>query len=201
VFLAVGSAERDVPRWVLVELGSEIQVIGTLDRVADSVRARVSADLIDIPFDGGAADVLERALRVAEEHQEALLPRRKRRALEELRYVLGRYEKRAADDGERRRIVSYILGLLARSERECDVDIGQLADWWLELIRPEWQEHLGRRGIQRPARLRQLRRQLKDSPVSTERLSTIKERPLAIEPLDRRVVAAIVGVPREATTL
>jgi len=72
-----------------------------------------------------------------------------------------------------------------------------LADWWLELIRPEWQEHLGRRGIQRPARLRQLRsRLIRDAPVSTERLSTVREQRLGIEPLDQRVVAAIVGVPQ-----
>lgn len=197
VFLAVGSAERDVPRWVLVEQGAEVEVMGTLDRVASSVRARVSESPADMPFDGVAAGVLETALRAAEAQQEALLPRRKRRTLEELRYVLRGYERRASDDAERRQVVSYILGLLARSEREFDVDIGQLADWWLELIRPEWQEHLGRRGIKRPARLGHLRpRLIREAPVSTERLATIREQRLGIEPLDQRVVAAIVGVPQ-----
>lgn len=201
VFLAVGTADRTVPRWVLVEAGASSEVIGTLDQVADSVRARVSLGPTDIPFDETAARVLEAAVRIAEEHQETLLPRRKRRALEELRYVLERYERTASDerDGERLRIVRHVLGLLERNEREFTVDIGRLADWWLELIRPEWQEHLARRGIPRPARLRQLRRRLKDAPISTERLSSVRKRQLAIEPLDRRVVAAIVGVPVEST--
>ncbi|MEQ9399340.1 MAG: SNF2-related protein [Longimicrobiales bacterium] len=198
-FLAVGSADRSAPRWVMVEAGEPPEVVGSLDRVAEIVRERVGADPVDVAFDTTAAGVLEHAIQLAEEHREELLPRRKRVALDELRHVLGSYYREAsgADSEERKRLLRQILDMLERSEREYTVDVGQLADWWLELIRPEWQKHVARRGISRPARLRHLRNALKNAPVPTDRLATVRELTLTIEPLDRRVVAAIVGVGSE----
>ncbi len=197
VFLAVGSADRSVPRWIMIDGGANAAaVVGSLDRVAEMIRERVSKSPTDVAFDANAAEVLAGALRVAEEHREELLPRRKRVALQELRHVITFYDRKKQDEdsAERRRITGHILDLLGQSEKDYTVDVGQLADWWLELIRPEWQEHLAGRGIRRPARLQHIRKALKASPLSTERLATVRERSLNIEPLDRRVVAAIVGV-------
>lgn len=198
VFLAVGSADRSVPRWIMIDrVGGDATVIGSLDQVAEMIRQRVSTEPADVSFDEAAARVLGEALRVAEEHREELLPRRKRVALEELRWVITIYENEAAGEGppERRKVTRDILEMLQRSERDYTVDVGQLADWWLEIIRPEWQVHLARRGIRRPARLKHIRMGLREDPISTARLNTVRQLSLTIEPLDRRVVAAIVGVP------
>lgn len=198
VFLAVGGADRSAPRWVLVEGGTAHRVEGTLDRVADEVRDRLVGGPEDLGFDESAAEVLGRALATAETQQRALLSRRKRSALDELENIVQRYDVVAtrAKDHARAKITKHILGLLETSADDFSVDLGQLARWWLQLVRPEWYEHLTRRGIRRPARLRHLRKRLKNTPISTERLETVNELALMTEPLDRRVVAAIVGVAR-----
>lgn len=195
-FLAIGSSDRTVPRWVLVEGERPSRVTGSLDEVARQVRERVVAHPTDLPFEAHAAEVLEGAVRAAERYQVELLPRRKRRALDELQAVLGHYERQAAKDGagDRLRLIRHVLALVKQATDDLTVDPALLAEWWLEVIRPEWQEHLASPGIRRPARLKHIRKKLRDEPVSTERLATVRERDFTIEPLERRVVAAIVGV-------
>lgn len=198
VFLAIGGADRSIPQWVLVEQDAARRVESTLDRVADEVRARLAAGPRDMPLDENAAALLQAAVATAEKHHLTLLSRRKRRALEELEHLAKRYEREAAKEGDeaRLRTVRYILGLLDSSDQDHALDLGRLADWWLQLIRREWYAHLTRKNVPRPARLRQLRKPLLESPVATERLDSVWKLDLTTEPLDRRVVAAIVGVER-----
>jgi hypothetical protein len=107
--------------------------------------------------------------------------------------VLGRYSTRAnPDDPERAHLLDEILQALDASAA-AEVDIERLAEWWLQLVRPEWMEHLARPRIRRPALLAHLRRRLVEDEISTERLATIRQMSLEQVPLERRVVAAIVG--------
>jgi len=192
----VGASDRTVPRWVLVEAGAAVAVESTLDRVADEVRARLSEEPLDVEFDEAAEAVLSSALQAAEERHRALLSRRKQRALEELEWTVEHYRREAEDSGDRERleVCERLLELLTGSREGSSVDLGVVADWWLQTIRPEWYEHLATKGTRRPARIRHLRKKLRSEPISTERLLTIQDLEVRIEPLDRRVVAAIVGV-------
>jgi SNF2-related domain/Helicase conserved C-terminal domain/PLD-like domain len=196
VFLAIGASDRSVPRWVLVEENGVARVTGTLDTVAEAVRARLAPGPADVPFDEDAGRVLGAALQAAEAHRPALLSRRKQRALEEMEYVLRRYDKAADKAGDRRRgsVIRQILETLETSSSHFSVDLDQIADWWLRLIRPEWYGYLSRKRVRRPARLRHLRSTLRDQPISTQRLETLRDVEYRTESLDRRVVAAIVGV-------
>jgi superfamily II DNA or RNA helicase len=195
VFLAVGAADRGVPRWLLVDVppSGSPRVTGDLDEVATALRDRLTGAPEDLDFDEPSAGLVRTALTAAREHQRELLPRRKQRALAEMGQVLRSYATRASpDDPERATLLGEILQALDASAA-VEVDIERLAEWWLQIVRPEWMDHLARPRIRRPALLAHLRRRLVDDEISTERLATIRQVSLEQVPLERRVVAAIVG--------
>lgn len=199
VFLAVGASDRTIPRWALVGHadGVDPALFTSLDEVAEEVRGRLTAHPGDVDFDLFASELLTKAIHVLQEEHLSLLPRRKRRALEELNWVLKAYSREAKEKGDQRRsaITRRILNVMNPSGREPRVDLEPIAEWWLELIRPEWYDYLLQKRGYRPARLKGLRKRLKKEPISTDRLGTFEGISLGVTPLDRRVVAAIVGVP------
>jgi hypothetical protein len=196
--LAIGASDRTIPRWALVRDLQEgtPTLITSLDEVAEEVRLRLSGQPEDRDFDEGASDLLSSAIWFAEEHHRSIMPRRKQRALEEMAKVLKAYLQAAkkSKDGKRLQIVSRLLSLIEPNKEDQRLDLELVAEWWLTLIRPEWYEYLVNHRGRQPTRLRGLTRVLKRSPISTERLSTIRDVNLHLTPLDRRVVAAIVGV-------
>lgn len=200
VFLAIGAHDRTVPRWAFVNISKadELVLFSSLDQVADEVRARLVTDPQDQTFDVAASDLLSDAIELMEEKHRSLLPRRKQRALEEMSVVLKEYVRQARDSGEQERLalLTRILGLVEPRNGETRIDLEPVAEWWLEVIRPEWYQYLASRLGRQPARLKGLRRGLKKDPIPTARLSGFERLPLTNAPLDRRVVAAIVGVPR-----
>ena len=198
--LAIGASDRTTPRWALVETCTkEIRLsLPPSTKWRKRSRTRLSGHRRR-EFDVRASDLLSSAIRFVEAHHRAIMPRRKQRALEEMTKVLNSYLRTAktSKDAKRLEIVSHVLSLVEPKKEDQHLDLEPVAEWWLGLIRPEWYEYLvGRRGRQ-PARLKGLSRVLKKSPISTERLSTVRDVRLHLTPLDRRVVAAIVGVPDE----
>jgi hypothetical protein len=174
--------------------GTKASVVGDLDQVTTSLRTKLQGPVGDLGFDDAAAELLDSALESARTHQRELLPRRKLRALDEMVRVLTVYLEQAKGvEPERATLLSGILSL-ASGDRSHQTDLGRLADWWLNLIRPEWVDYLARPHITRPARLKRLTRELCKDEIDTRRLSTIHGVNLRQEPLERRVVAAIVGV-------
>jgi hypothetical protein len=87
-----------------------------------------------------------------------------------------------------------LRSLLDFSEDRDDVDLGSLADHWLVLIHPTWQAHLKRGSGSRLLRLGDLRAALKRDPLSTDQLETLVNDARYVSSVDKRVVAAIVGV-------
>jgi hypothetical protein len=175
--------------------GDAPRVEGTLDIVARGLVRRLEVDSRDLPFDDRAARLLTAALEAAERHQTTLLPMRKRRALEEAQVVLEGYARKAkqAGDRPRRELVAQILELLDGAAR--GVDLNRLAEGWLDLVRREWYAHLTDPRSPRPGRLRNLRKRLRQEPISTERLKAITTLDLTALPIERRVVAAVIGLP------
>jgi len=72
-----------------------------------------------------------------------LLPKRKQRALEEMKFVLGDYLEKAmmANNQDHADFLRQLLRLLEPDSKE-PVDPGSLAERWLDLIRPTWYDCL-----------------------------------------------------------
>ena len=137
-----------------------------------------------------------------------LLPRKKQVALIEMRETLREYERQAvAEHAEQRlavvraaqqlldsRPATSLGSLLDFTEDREDVDLGSLADHWLVLVHPTWQAHLKSGSGSRLLRLRDLRTALRRNPLSTDQLETLVNDARYVSSVDKRVVAAIVGV-------
>jgi SNF2 domain-containing protein/helicase-like protein len=196
-FLAVAGVADRMPQWVLVRDGDPTVSVD-LHKIPTELRDLLGDHVIDRPLDENAAQILDSCLDTLRANERALLPRKGVRALEEMNVVLSAYLKaaRRSKNTHRERLINDILKFTSPTRAGDVVDLRRMADWWLDLIRPVWREHFSSKSRRRVARLQHLRRPLKAAPLTTGQLSTVFDHVVAIPSLDRRVVAAIVGVPR-----
>jgi len=195
-FLAIKGVEGGAPRWVLFREAPGPPSTH-LEEICRSLRELLTPTTQDRAFDTTAGGVLDKALDRLRSTERQLLPRKKGRALDEMNAVLKRYHKdaRRAHDQPRVRLIER-LGSLTDTQRHDDaVDLGRVADWWLDLVRPTWYEHLTSRRRRGVARLKAIRRQLCASPFTDQQLGSAFDHVRSVPSLDRRVVAAIIGVP------
>ena len=196
-FFAIRGTEWGAPRWVFLDgVGGEPLV--DLDRVAQELRARLGPEVGDRSLDQLAASLLRCFVERLGETEELLLPKKKQRALAEMRIVLEQYAKAAAaGSGERQRLelVREVLALGKPGSADRTVDRGALAERWLDLVRPAWLNRLLRTRRTRPLMLRDIRKDLIAQPLTTEEmLQAFSDLPLTM-PIGERIVAAILGVP------
>ncbi|MCA9711533.1 MAG: hypothetical protein KDK70_37185 [Myxococcales bacterium] len=197
-FFTLPGTARSAPRWMFFEpSGGGLQT--ALEDVAQSLRARLGG-VEDVDLDGHAVEVMEALLGEIEKRSRLLLPRRKQRALEQMKVVLIRYAKvaRREQDEERSAVVDRLLGFVEGDGR---IDLDELAERWLGAIRPRWRKTIesdarsSRRGGLR--RLQGLVRTLEHEPLSTDELMAVRDGVRVAKPIAERVVAAIVGVPED----
>jgi len=196
-FMAVAGAEHGAPKWILLDhLHARPET--DLEEVAARLRSLLGGDVETRPMDQKASDLIARFLNQVLDAEESLLPRKKQRALEEMRLVLGHYRKLAEQGSDRERvaIIEAAMGLLkvpATEEERPDLDA--VAEAWLDLIRGVWYEKLKNRKRYKPLRLKDIRKDLKIRPLpSASIVETFTGIPSA-QPIHTRVVSAIVGVP------
>ena len=194
-FLAIGGLGGGAPRWVLFD-DLEAEPIHGLESVCAGLRERLRGEPADVRFEDESDQVLATALTRLMEDEERLLPRKKQRALGEMRAVLTKYQATAKRQKQRDRVavVEELLGLLDVGVVGPSVDLARLADGWLDLVRPTWQAYLMRPGRRGVARMKAIRKTLTSEPLETEALQSLHEQAVRVPPLDQRVVAAIVGV-------
>ncbi len=195
-FFALPGTTRSAPRWMFFEPSSG-ELNTALEDVAQALRSRL-VGVDDVELDGRAVEVMETLLREIDKRSRSLLPRRKQRALEQMKAVLDRYATaaRRGQDEERTAIVACLLGFVQGDGR---IDLDELAERWLAATRPRWREAIesgGRR--RRRGRLRRLQglvQTLVREPLSTDALAAVRDGVRVAKPIAERVVAAIVGVP------
>lgn len=115
-----------------------------------------------------------------------------------MKIVLGHYLNQAKQAGDRERTekIAAVLRLQdvpPHDEERPDLDA--VAEAWLDLIRDTWYVKLTQRRRFKPLRLSDIRKDLKNNPISTERiLEAFSGIPSSL-PIHTRVVSAIIGVP------
>ena len=154
-FFAVAGTEWGAPQWVFF---SELGASPTTDLLT------ISQDLRGLltgretrSWDDVAVTTQNAFLRELSVREPELLPRKKRRALEELRWTTERYRSAAITSGDDARIevTRQLLGLIRPADidqRAAEAQVGLFdgsaidlhapADAWLDFVRPIWYEHL-----------------------------------------------------------
>jgi hypothetical protein len=211
-FFAVAGTEWGAPQWVFF---SELGALPTTDLLSISHALReLLTGRQTREWDEAAVTTQNDFLRVLAGCEPELLPRRKRRALEELKWIGERYRSEAVASGDERRMEAtrQLLGLIRPADADrlaveaqaglfdrAAVDLHALADAWLDAVRPVWYDHLRDRCRMRPLRLKDLRPALVGANrLETEQLEELVARARLVRPIDRRVVATIIGVPGES---
>lgn len=213
VFLCLAGSEHGAPRFVLIE-GEEGSLLTALEPVCERLRFLLKESVAQRSYDTQAAEQLTRFFTRLNRDEEALLPRKKQRALDQMRAILPKYDPLAkgrsrtrsadreeAEDARRSEIVQSTLELLngqrvrdGQDGQRIMVNLAALADRWLSLIHPTWLR-VAKTRRRKITLLRDVRTELSNKPLATDELEQLLiEDGLWTEPFDERVVAAIVGV-------
>jgi hypothetical protein len=166
-----------------------------LEQISQKLRENLVSSVKDCPLEIGTT-WLEKFLNMLKQTEELLLPKKKQRALVEMKWVLKKYKDEASNRGdiEREWLVQEWLALVEEESHKQRIDLSILAEQWLDLIRPWWFERLKKRRPSTPLRLKHLSKDLIEKPIETEKLREALKVP-EVKPLDERIVAAIIGVP------
>jgi hypothetical protein len=196
-FFAVAGINHGAPKWVLFDdLSSAPQV--RLETICGRLRDSLSEGLDNMPMDTNASSWLEKFLRALGQAESLLLPRRKQRALEQMRDVLHQYSKQAQKVGDLEAAARW-EALAKAAEPISDgtrPDLETVAENWLDLIRPLWFSKLAdRRGRKRPLLLRDLRADLLKNPFALRDVEARFANVPVVDSLDERIAACILGVP------
>lgn len=194
-FCLNGGAFR-APRWLFIPsfMG---QPVTELAEVCVHLREALASDIVNLPLDEQAVALLDRFLGRLDEAERTLLPRKKQRALEEMRHVVGVLAEDAAKQQcqEMADHYSELIGMLDRNLPNYQPDWDEVAGRWLDVIRPVWFEMLNQPKRQKPLLLKDIRKPLLSQRdwLAEEILTKFREFPVLPGP-EERIRACIIGV-------
>lgn len=183
------------PRWVFVQ-DSPAAIMSDLAEITSALRERLGPGTQDLSLTEKGMSWLDRVLAIVKDQELSLLPRRKRRALDELTIILRSYDRDIHQTPDLESGLRNLLKILDREDDRRSFDWDGIAETWLDLIRPAWYERLIKGKRTRPLLLKDIRKDLmgaKRIPLKTilehfEKLPTLP-------PIDERVAACILGLP------
>ncbi|MFU8861631.1 MAG: SNF2-related protein [Cyclonatronaceae bacterium] len=205
VFLAVKGSDFSAPYWLLQIEGRE--PIQDLNEIIAFLRNELPLAEASSP-DDTSTKLLEDAVKWLSKHERDTLPRKKVSALEQMETITAKWMARD-DSNQDPELANRIKALhqLFRNNRSGGYPDGAIAvetvDWyelanrWLDVVQPvfiNWLTEERKQKKYRDIRLKNMNKYLVSNPLSADALDHILENLPAIEPVDRRVVAAIVGV-------
>lgn len=194
-FFCIAGSLLGAPRWVFFYSDQEKPIVG-LNDITRALRDVLHDGINDLEMDAKASAQLDNYLVRLLDSERDLLPRRKRRALEEMTAVLDGYRKEASKSQNQRALEFFtkLLDVLEMNDRRYVPDWGAIADRWLDLIRPVWYERLTDRR-RRPLLLRDIRSDLLgEKKLNFEDIVQQFSSLPSATPADKRVVAVILGV-------
>ena len=196
-FLAIRGHKQGAPRWLLLEGASAVPITDLAD-IANRLRHHLQPDPPSRGFDAACDTWLSTFLNAATAAELQLLPRRLQRALIQMAVHCRRWSNDAAriDDIDTATRWTQIQKLTHPALSEQPVDLHLLAESWLELVHPlRVEARATRRRAARYSLLKDIDPLLKSRPLD---LSAVEKRLAmltAVEPMEERVSACILGVP------
>lgn len=196
-FFCLAGTRQQAPKWLLFR-NMDASAISDLNDVCGGLREYLGSGVEPVmDMDDHAARLLDRFLQRLQDAERSLLPRKKQRALEEMQTVLTRYQHDASRANAHVEFEFYerLLRVLDGSHPNASPDWNDMAERWLDLIRPVWYGQLSERRRGRALLLRDLRplllkEQRLEFDAVREAFGTVKQ----ARPLDEQVAACILGV-------
>jgi hypothetical protein len=197
-FLALAGTQHGAPRWLMLE-GDPLRAAAGVEAVAERLRAHLRVDPPNVTFDENCERWLDRFLSAAAQNESMLLPRRMQRALEQMAQMTKAWGDQALtrgdhDDAERWWRLCKVARPTADDEEQLDPYL--IGEVWWDLVRPLFAEIRRTRRRRRYTRLRDLDGLLQARPLDLAVVHDALRRVPVIEPVDKRISAAIIGVPQ-----
>ncbi|GLZ87515.1 hypothetical protein Pres01_35660 [Metapseudomonas resinovorans] len=195
LFVCLAGEANRAPRWVFLSDDTDGPVINLRD-VAAALRLRLPDEVHNLPPSHSAGRELDRLLGRLSHMERLLLPRKKQRALEQMALVLPRWAKQSgwAQPSEQADQIQALLDVLSPMGRSDCPDWGQLADAWLDLVRPTWSRYLDRGGRKAAiTRLRNIQKDLLADPVPAQKLIDRVSGIAMRQTWEERIVACVLG--------
>jgi hypothetical protein len=194
-FFCLTGGSFGAPRWIVL-LSLKEPPITDLGAVCEALRQRLNPEIQSLKLGSRGASLLEQFLKRLDEAEQSLLPRRKQRALEEMRFVIKKLAQEAGSAAKQSDVehLDRIIKMLDRDLREFQPDWDAIAGRWLDVIRPVWFEMLNHRQRRRPLLLKEIRAELlKRGDWLTEQIvERFQEIPVLPVP-EERIKACIIG--------
>ncbi|EIY2609043.1 SNF2-related protein [Pseudomonas aeruginosa] len=195
LFVCLAGEANQAPRWVFLSDEHDAPLINLRDVVA-ALRGRLIDDVHDLQPSRAAGRELDRLLGRLSKMERLLLPRKKQRALEQMAAVLSGWVKQPdwIQSSEQADQINMLMDILSPNGRSDCPDWGQLADAWLDLVRPTWSRYLDR-GARKAAitRLRDIQKSLLADPVPAQQLLDRVAGIATRQTWEERIVACVLG--------
>ncbi|MFP5255363.1 MAG: SNF2-related protein [Acidimicrobiia bacterium] len=194
-FLAVRSTVHGAPRWMHLDL-SDGSCVTDLPTVAQRLRTELGAAPQDRPLDDAALAVLERATALAAAKETELLPRRHRRALDQMGTVLAHWALRASSEGDELGALRWrsMAELLKPDPDHDHPDLAAVAERWLDLIGPAMEAARERTRHRSYATIQAATATLMNDPLELTQVEEALATVPTASPLIERVSICILGV-------
>lgn len=195
-FFCVKGALNGAPRWILFTGVNETPHV-RVDVISSRLRILLNEETESRPLDDRSAEILSNFLLKTQTLEPLLLPQKKQRALQQMREVLAFYSQRASRDGDstsakRWNALASVVSVQANSGT---IDMEAIADNWLELVHPFLIRRVRARGKGgKPMLIRDITQDVIQANLDIYDVERRFESIPTIEPIDRRVVACILGV-------
>ena len=194
-FFCVTSGSYGAPRWLMID-GLEGDILSDLEAVAASLRKFLTDGVENLPLTEQTAQLLDRFSNRLIEDELELLPKKKRRAYDELIHVL---DALIGSTSEKKSQVTLdqlieVKEKLKPNVHEDSLDWDEIASRWLDIVRPVWFEKL-QQPRNKPLILKDIRADLvaQGSVLAQKIIQEFDSIPLAPRP-EERIQACIIGV-------
>jgi superfamily II DNA or RNA helicase len=196
-FFALRGSKKRAPRWVYLEEGSP--VVTDVPEICKRLRHRLAGaeNLRADASDAHVRRLQEKFIDRVHRAERAMLPNKRRHALDQMGEVLNFYENWAEEATGRAKVCRRLLEHLEASGKGgWRVDLYKMARAWMECIEPRLRKKKEDQRRRQPVRLKDLTEDLKHNELSTEQLCQVADHTELIRPFDQRVAAWILGVPQ-----
>jgi hypothetical protein len=196
-FLALSGTQHGAPRWLVLE-GTPLRAAVGVEAVAERLRFHLHDDPPNVAFDENCERWLDHFLTAAAREETMLLPRRMQRALEQMAEMTRAWGNQAMSQGDHEAAEQWWrLSKTARPHHtdEDRLDPYLVGEAWWDLVRPLFAD-IRRLRRRRYVRLRDLDNHLRAHALDLSAVRDALRRVPIIEPVDKRISAAIIGVPQ-----
>ncbi|MEW5816543.1 MAG: SNF2-related protein, partial [Spirochaetota bacterium] len=180
-FFALRGSETRAPQWVFVD--KDFSIEKDLSVICRNLRQRLTRST-DRGWHEEAHRFLKQAIKTIQRHEISMLPNKKQRAIRQMKEILKHYLKVEAVKNNYSARHSIIINLLSVLQDEDNTyDLYQLAQKWLELLKPYFIKAQNESLKKTVLRLKQLTPYLAQAQIATDKLKALLDSVIVLNPV------------------